>query len=127
MSASRTRRGIDEESPQVPAQVTPAMGQHIGGDHSFTLQAIMELQRSTGELRSSVQSLKESIEKLDANIERSQQRMEGRIDRFDEKISGVTHKIYAAGVVLVILLAVGGFIVNKAWDLMAEQITIQKK
>lgn len=127
MSATRTRRGIDEESPQVPAQVTPAMGQYVGGDHSFTLQAIMELQRSTGELRSSVQSLKESIEKLDSNIERSLQRVDSRMDRFDEKVSGVTHKIYAAGVVLLILLAVGGFIVNKAWDLMAEQITIQKK
>lgn len=84
-------------------------------DHSFTLQALMELQRSTGELSAAIRSTTDAIEKLDA-----------KVDRLEDKLSGVTHKIYAAGVVLAILVAVGAFVVDKAWDLMATQITANK-
>lgn len=71
----------------------------------------MELQRSTGELTATVKSLKDAVEKL-----------ESKVDKVEDKVSSVTHKIYAAGVVLGILVVVGGFIVNKAWDLMASQL-----
>lgn len=70
----------------------------------------MELQRSTGQLTEAVNALKCSIEKV-----------EGRMGSMEEKLSGVTHKIYAAGVVIAIVIAVGGFFVNKAWDLVMQQ------
>jgi hypothetical protein len=82
-----------------------------GHDHSFTLQAIMEQQKAIGQLTESVNNLNKSITEL-----------AGKIEKDDEKLSGVTHKIYAAGVVLAIVLVCGGFIVNKAWDMMAVQI-----
>lgn len=82
-------------------------------DHSFTLQAIMELQKSNGNLTGAVSALKQSIDKLD-----------NKLDKIEEKVSGVTHKIYAAGVVLAILVCLGGFIINKAWDLMIKQVQI---
>ena len=84
---------------------------YVQTGHDFTLQTIMELQKSTGQLTTAVESLKESIDKQDK-----------KVTKLEETVSGVTHKIYAATAVLVILVAIGGFIVNKAWDLMATNI-----
>lgn len=67
-----------------------------------------------GQLTEAVRSLQGAIEKQGT-----------RLDKFEEKLSGVTHKIYAAGVVLAILVVVGGFIVNKAWDLMVQQLNFK--
>ena len=54
MNATRRRVGTDEEpqSPQVPASQI-ATGLH---DHSFTLQAIMELQKSKRDLADAIVS-----------------------------------------------------------------------
>lgn len=71
----------------------------------------MELQKSNGQLTEAVHRLRESIEKQDA-----------RLDRMETTLSGVTHKIYAAGVVLAILVVIGGFMVNKAWDIAMMHI-----
>jgi len=35
-------------------------------------------------------------------------------------MSGVTHKMYAAGVVLVLALSAGGWLVNASWGLLKE-------
>ena len=91
---------------------SPATPRNYGQTgHDFTLQTIMQLQKSTGQLTTAVESLKESIDKQDK-----------KVTKLEETISGVTHKIYAATAVLVILVAIGGFIVNKGWDLMATNI-----
>lgn len=76
----------------------------------------MELHKSTGQLTECVNSLRSAIDSQSAQLE-----------KIEEKVSGVTHKLYAAGVVLTILLMVGGFIVNKAWDLMAQQISFKQE
>jgi len=86
-------------------------GQSFGVDHSFTLQAIMELQKSTGQLTSCVESLKENIDKQDK-----------KLDNIEGTLSAITHKIYAATAILAILVVIGGFIVNKSWDLMINQL-----
>ncbi|WP_281647375.1 hypothetical protein [Parendozoicomonas sp. Alg238-R29] len=96
------------------ASVTPQGFGQV--DHSFTLQAVMELQKSTGQLTSSVESLKDVIEKQDK-----------KITDLESTVTGVSKKIYAATVVLIILVTVGGFIVNKSWDLMVKQITFQQE
>ncbi|KAF3983260.1 MAG: hypothetical protein HFP81_00145 [Methylococcales symbiont of Hymedesmia sp. n. MRB-2018] len=109
-----TNYGPNPEQAGTPSSlgspVTPQ--QMIGNDHSFTLQAIMELTKGTGELKSSIESLKSCVEK-----------QELKIDKLETTVSTVTHKIYAATVVLAILVAVGAFIVNKSWDMMASQIS----
>ena len=76
-------------------------------DHNFTLQIVMELQKSTGQLTSSVESLKDIIEKQDK-----------KINDLENAVIGVSKKIYAATVVLAILVAIGGF--NVPWDLMVK-------
>lgn len=107
-------------SPQQPMGTPDQLGNNAGvtpqhyvsSDHSFTLQTIMELQKSNGQLTTAIDSLKEVIEKQDK-----------KLNTIDDTVTGVTKKIYAATVVLAILVCVGGFIVNKSWDMMVKQIT----
>jgi outer membrane murein-binding lipoprotein Lpp len=103
---------LDGTPSGAPAS-TPSYGGH---DHSFTLQAIMEMHKCVGNLQASTDNLTTSIQELSK-----------RVDGMNEKLSGVTHKMYAAGVVLAILVAIGGFIVSKSWDLMVSQITISSQ
>lgn len=72
----------------------------------------MELQKTVGQLSAEIKALAAASEKA-----------AGKLDKIEDKVSGVTHKLYAAGVVITILLVVGGFIINKAWDMAANHIT----
>jgi hypothetical protein len=113
MNATRSSRPKSDDgaaSPGSPPQTTPIV--YPRSDHSFTLQTIMELQRAVGSLDATLKSVKESVD-----------RMDGRLASVEEKLSGVTHKIYAAGVVLAILVAIGGFVVNKASDVAIASLT----
>lgn len=69
------------------------------GDHSFTLQAVMEMQKTLGKLEHAVNLLVESEAATKAKVSRI------------EKI------IYAAGVVLLIFLTVSGWMISTAKDL----------
>lgn len=72
----------------------------------------MELQKSVGQISAEVKALAAASEKIDE-----------KLDKIEEKVSGVTHKLYAAGVVMTILLVIGGFLINKAWDMAASHLT----
>ena len=98
----------DIAPPHLPDSRPPIYQNH---DHSFTLQTVMEMQKSVGQLTEAVCALRSSIDK-----------QSNRMEKLEDKLSDVTHKLYAAGVILVALLAFGGFIVDKAWDLMVDQI-----
>jgi hypothetical protein len=97
----------------------PFTGHH---DHSFTLQVVMELQRSTGQLTEAVQTLKSTVDRLDIKLDRLNEIQCSRIDSLGISISNIKKTLYATGVVLTLLLAVGGFIVDKSWDLVVDQI-----
>lgn len=72
---------------------------------------VLELQKSVGELCSEVRLTREAVEKLDS-----------RLDKIEERVSAVTHKLYAASVVMAIVVAIGAFVMNKAWDAAAEHL-----
>lgn len=110
--SQRSHPGTGVSTPESVGGATTPPPSYANQDHSFILQTVMELQKSTGELTSAVNALKESIDKQDS-----------KMDKIEGTVSGVTHKMYAAGVVLAILVVIGGFIVNKAWDLMEKQLT----
>ena len=84
---------------------------HYATDHSFTLQAIMEMQKAIGGISAEIKALSAG-----------QQKFETKLDKMEDSLSTMSKQLYAAGVVIFIALAVGGFIVDKAWDLMDEQI-----
>ena len=81
------------------------------GEWLIAYETVLELQKSAGELCSEVRLTREAIDKLDS-----------RLDKIEERVSSVTHKLYAASVVVAILVAVGAFVINKAWDAAAEHL-----
>lgn len=105
------RHSNQDTTPAAPQAGTPSPVFSGHQDHSFTLQAVMEMQKSLGQLTGEITALTNSVDKLDT-----------KVSKLDEKLSGVTHKVYAAGVVISILVLVGGFFVNKAWDMAASHL-----
>jgi hypothetical protein len=100
--------------PATPASVeTPPAPYNGHHDHSFTLQAIMELKGSAGKVEATLEANTRAIEKLDA-----------KLDKIEEKLSGVTHKIYAAGILLTALVGIGVFVVDKAWDIVTASYDV---
>lgn len=96
--------------PQSPQSTPPLVGG--GGDYSpYVWTQLGDIQKALGRLESSVNKLSADLEKV-----------ESKIDKVEDKLSGVTHKVYAATVVLGILVAIGAFMVNKAWDIMAQSM-----
>jgi len=114
MTMGKTNPSQEKGQPQQPPlRQTPPNAPML--DHSFTLQAVMEVQKSIGQLTEATRSMRADMDKQSA-----------RLDKIDEKLSGITHKLYAASVVLAIALAAGAFLLNKSWDraldLLADQI-----
>jgi hypothetical protein len=99
-----------------PATISTEPAPYTGHqDHSFTLQVVMELQKSVGALEATIKANTTAIDKLDARIGRTEEKTESRLEgvegkldarlgRVEEKLSEVTKKIYAAGAILGILV-----------------------
>ena len=85
-------------------------------DHSFTLQAVMELQKSVGELTSTINGVKESIN-----------RQERKLESMEEKLSAISHKVYAALAIALLLVTLSGYILDKAWDIVAKDFSISQQ
>lgn len=99
-----------ETVPQPPQ--TPPPGAGGGGDYSpFVWKQLGDIQQAMGRMEATL-----------SQIQRAQEKADEKTDKLEEKLSGVTHKIYAASVLLAILVAIGGFFVNKAWDIMMLSI-----
>jgi hypothetical protein len=81
------------ETPQRFAETTP-QGRYPMTDYSFTLQAIMELQKSVGALTEAVGGLKTNSAKQ------------------ADKLDTISHRIYAASVVLTLAVPFVAFLAN---------------
>jgi hypothetical protein len=101
--ADKSRKTPQEGNPGAYSAGPPP---HVGADHSFTLQAIMDLTKSMGQVVESVNGMSKRVDALS-----------DRIEKLEEKVSSITHKLYAAGIVIAIAVTVGGFVINKASDL----------
>jgi len=105
--ANRTSSEVPHDFANVPP---PAML-----DHSFTLQAVMEMQRSMGQQTEAINQLGRTINTLDS-----------RTKSVEDELSKVNTRLAIAASILAILLVVGGYIIDKVWDsawvLIADQI-----
>ena len=81
--------------PEIPE--TPPPPQYPTADYSFTLQAVMELQKTVGQL----------TERINVLI--------GRLDSQEKTLISISRNIYAGWIVLLIFVAIGGFLVDKLW------------
>jgi hypothetical protein len=97
MTKGREQTGSDQALPQRIAETTPQS--YPGSDHSFTLQIVFELQKNVGQLTQAVSTLAD------------QSKDNGK------KLNQMSHIIYAAGVVLALILAVGGWTLKIASDI----------
>ena|SRR5205823_2188682 len=103
--------GERETTPSRGPETNPQL--YPGPDYSFTLQAIMEMQRTLGELKQSVSTLT------------------SQIDKHDTKLDEVSRKVYAAeivlivvGAILTILSGVVVWFINHAWNALSPLIKI---
>ena len=103
---------MSSEENQIP--------QRQNSEQSATLQTIMELQRGIGQLTESVNSLRTSIERQEMRFDR----FESKVDDKLNQLSDIKTSLFFAGIVLLIVLIVGGFLVNKSWDLMVKTVTV---
>lgn len=106
-----------------PGQMPSSAPTFASPDHSFTLQAIMEMQKTVGKLEGTIVALQTSVAEAAEIQRRSCEGIEGELKAVKEKLSGVTHKLYAAGVVLAIAGVIGGWVINKSWDLISAVAT----
>lgn len=79
-----------ETNPQFPGQ-----------NYDFTLQAVYEMKGTLGELKNAIASLTEQVKDNDKKLDR------------------VALVIYAAGAVLAVFGAIGGFVLRGAWEIIA--------
>lgn len=83
------------QAPPQPHVTTPPI-HHT--DHSWTMQAIG--------------ALTQSVNTLVKQVEASEQKH----DQVKEAIARIDKKLYAAGVIITLLIVVGGFVLNKVVD-----------
>lgn len=103
--ANETHAGRDADKGAPPPS-KPSSSQSAGYrsivDQDFAVSILMEMQKSIGKMEHSVESLCESEKETRAKI--------GRIEKV----------IYAAGVVMIIAIGIGGWTVNAAKDFAME-------
>lgn len=102
MSATRTRRTseTDDEVPRAPQTTPRGVSTGMPG-HDFTLQAIIELQKSIGEMNATVAATKSSVDGLKTKV--------------DELVAW-KNKILGGAAVLAAVVAILGFLLGKASD-----------
>lgn len=71
------------------------------GDHSFTLQAIMEMQKSLGEMKASLDGMKSSIDSVKSKV---------------DDLVNWKHKILGGVAVIAVVATLLGFLISKFSD-----------
>lgn len=99
---------FQRQQPPPPSPHNPSTPQN----HDFVMMAIMEMKKELGGISSDLRTLS---------------KIESRLDKIEESVSAISKQMYAAWVVIVIALAIGGFFIDKLWDTAAEHITISTK
>jgi hypothetical protein len=110
MSATRVRKE-PESVAQVPQSTPSMLGMGMPG-HDFTLQAVMELQKSVGEMNANLQALKGSVDSIKTKV---------------DDLVGWKHKILGGAAVLAVVVAALSFLMGKAseyvtWKSPAQQV-----
>ena len=93
-NASRGKRARPRNPQGTPLEAAGAMG----ADHSFTLQAVMELREATGGMKTAVETLSKQVEQ--------QQRT----------IRWMARVLWMAGGALLVLSPIAGWLINHRFD-----------
>jgi hypothetical protein len=89
-----------QESPRRSEASTPSENaefyQHPA-DQSWSLQILLDVKGALGEIKEAVRTLQKTS------------------DNPGDKLDSISHQIYAAWAVLVVIIVVGGFLLDKFW------------
>jgi hypothetical protein len=97
---SRKHEGSTGDKPPQPRQIPETTPTRYAGavNEMWLAETVMQMQKSIGELTSSV-----------AHLETTSADQSTKIDK-------ISHRMYAAGVVITVLMGLGGFFLSKIWD-----------
>jgi hypothetical protein len=100
----RGRRSVPpDERPGTPDAYPVATPPGLrADDHSWVLQTVMELQKSNGALTQAVKTLTE------------------RTSAHGEKLDSISHRLYAATAVLVVIGGGLAFVIERMWDKLVQ-------
>lgn len=87
----------------MPVSVPPP--QYHPDNHSFTLQTMLEIQKSVGALTEATNSLKSGMDS-----------MQCKLDDTKGSVKQVQFVVYAASAIAAILIVIGGWTINKVWE-----------
>ncbi len=76
---------------------------------SWVLQSVMDMQKTLGQLTQAVNTLTDRTEKTG-------DKLEAKIEKLGDTLNKLSHKIYAAMVVVTIFGAIVAFLVDKGWS-----------
>ncbi len=86
----------DSTPGQFPEVVPPSYAETV--QTGWVVESMMQVQQTLGELKATTKYLTDASNKQGAKLDR------------------ISHIVFAAGVVLAIILTIGGFLLNKIWD-----------
>ncbi|MFZ6801954.1 hypothetical protein [Undibacterium sp. Di24W] len=92
---------VADDAPAYLPQTSPIQPLSGHGDHSFTLQAIMEMQKTLGELNSKFENLNSSVNSTKSKV---------------EDLVTWKNKILGGAIALGIIGTLLGFLITKGWD-----------
>lgn len=104
MNATRAKQAAAPASPEAVApqpQVPPTQGYAGMSDHSFTLQAVMEMQKSLGEMNANLNGMKGTLEGVKTKV---------------DDLVGWKHKILGGAAVLGAVCTLLGILLAKGAD-----------
>ena len=98
--ARRKQEDITGDRPPQPRQIPETTPTRYAGavNEMWLAETVMQMQKSMGELTSSVAQLKTT------SADQS------------TKLDKISHRMYAAGAVITVLMGLGGFFLSKIWD-----------
>ncbi|MNM71063.1 hypothetical protein D3C81_827160 [compost metagenome] len=104
-----------------PSSLPTGTPQQFGmPDHSFTLQAIMELQKSCGALTAKLDSLSGQIDRMEQTIKSDANRFDDKLDDVDQSVRDVETRIKIGTKVAYILFAMLVAVVGVGWTLTQD-------
>ena len=117
MAEPRGRSGAKGRSGGAHGTPSEATG-GLGAEHSFSLQAIFEIQRSVGRLEGSVGRLEGKVENLSKQVKQLSEQAKQQ----QRAIGWITRTLWVAAGALLILGPMVAWILNNRFDLILDAL-----
>jgi hypothetical protein len=80
-------------------------------------RSLMDLTLTIGELKQAVVGLEQSNRRIEDRIDKFDNKVEARFEKVEGKVSTISKHLFAAWVVMAVVLTVSGWAFKEVWDL----------